>query len=267
LPATRAGAASAALVEDHRLLVAAVAEAARLAASFAGKPLKSWDKRPGQPVTEADMAVDALLHERLAKARPGYGWLSEESEDDPARLDREFLWLVDPIDGTRALIRGRPEYTVTAALVRGGRPIAAAVANPATGEHFEALAGGGARLDGKPLRVTGCAGLRGARILSSRGEAERRDWPVLLPGAVMSAISSIAYKIALVATARFDAAVTLWPKSEWDIAAADLIVQEAGGLVTTATGGPLVYNKPIPHLPSVVAAAPSLHAPLIAALR
>jgi myo-inositol-1(or 4)-monophosphatase len=258
--------ASHGLADDLELLTAAVAEAARFAKARIGRDIPSWEKHPGHPVTEVDEGIDRLMRARLSGARPLYGWLSEESPDDPARLERARVWMVDPLDGTRAFLRHRPEFTVTAALVEHGRPIAACIANPATGEVFAAARGQGALLDGVVLRVGGTRSLSGARVLASRGESERRDWPSLLPGATVETISSIAYRVALVATGRFDAALTLWPKSEWDIAAAQLIVEEAGGLVTTATGAPLLYNKPTPTFPSVLAAAPGLHGVMLAAL-
>ncbi|MEX2649834.1 MAG: 3'(2'),5'-bisphosphate nucleotidase CysQ [Alphaproteobacteria bacterium] len=256
----------AAPADDLALLVGAVREAAAFAAARFGRDIRSWEKFPGHPVTEVDEGIDRLLHARLMGARPDYGWLSEESPDDRARLGRDRVWMVDPLDGTRAFLKGRPEYTVTAALVEHGRPVAACVANPATGETFDAARGAGARLNGKTIRVSGARGLTGTRVLTSRAEGHKRDWPSLLPGCATEAVSSIAYKIALVATGRFDAAVTLWPKAEWDIAAAELVVEEAGGRVTTAEGTALVYNKAEPRFPSVVAAAPGVHGALIDAL-
>ena len=254
------------LDDDLGLLVAAVGEAARYAVSRFGTAVRAWDKDPGHPVTEVDEAIDRLLHARLAEARPDYGWLSEESPDDRSRLGRRRVWMVDPLDGTRAFLKGRPEYTVTAALVEAGRPVAACVANPATGETFAAARGRGATLNGRAIHASVAPGLAGARVVTSRGEHQKRDWLGLLPGCATEAISSIAYKIALVGSARYDGAVTLWPKSEWDIAAAELIVAEAGGCVTTATGDALVYNKREPRFPSVVASAPDLHRPLLDAL-
>jgi myo-inositol-1(or 4)-monophosphatase len=254
------------LADDLDLLVAAVGEAAALARQRFGTPVRAWDKEPGHPVTEVDLAIDRLLRERLGGARPEYGWLSEESADDGSRLARRRVWMVDPIDGTRAFLKGRAEFTVTAALVEDGRPVAGCVANPATGETFAALIGRGATLNGRPIRAGDANGLAAARIATSRGEGQRRDWPSLLPGCVTEAVSSIANKVAHVASGRFDGAVTLWPKSEWDIAAADLIVHEAGGRVTTAAGQALVYNKPEPRFPSVVAAGPGVHGAILAAL-
>lgn len=251
------------LARDHALLTEAVREAGAVAMRYFRGPVVQWEKRPGDPVSEADHAVNDFLKARLGGARPDYGWLSEESEDDPARLGAERLWIVDPIDGTRAFLKGEPEFTVCAALAGGGRPLAGAVFNPATEELFEARAGAGARLNGRPLAVS--AGGRGdrLRLLASRRSFEKHRWLESLPGADFHAINSIAYRLALVAAGRFDAAISLSPKSDWDVAAAELLVSEAGGRLTTVAGEGLRYNQPEVRHPSVLAAAPALHAKLV----
>jgi len=254
------------LAADHALLLAATRAAGALALEFFQGEVRHWEKRPGDPVSEADMAVNALLEDRLRGARPGYGWLSEESPDDPARRRRARLWIVDPIDGTRAFLAGRPEFAVAVALVDAGGPLSAAVFNPATDEMFEALAGGGARLNGAPLRVSSRRALAGARLLISRTETRRADWVRGLDGPRVTAISSMAYKLALVAAGRHDAAVTLWGKSEWDIVAGDLLVRESGGRVGDATGAPFTYNAANTRLPATIAAGPTLFTALVAAL-
>ena len=254
---------SAAIADDHALLLVAVREAGAiaLAAFAAGSP--SWDKAPGHPVCEADLAVNEALRDRLMGARPDYGWLSEESADTGARLAAARVWVVDPIDGTRAFLAGRPEFAISVALVVGARPVAGVVYNPATGELFEARAGAGAHCNGTPLRVAADRDLATARIAISRSERRRAEW---LGTLATTPISSIAYKLALVAQGRFDAMVTLWPKTEWDLCAGDLLVGEAGGRVTDAGGAPLRYNRPDPRVPSLVAGAPAVHAALLAHL-
>ncbi|MFQ5784755.1 MAG: 3'(2'),5'-bisphosphate nucleotidase CysQ [Alphaproteobacteria bacterium] len=252
------------LSDDHALLVAAVRAAGARALADFGRDVEHWEKRPGQPVSAADIAVDRLLEDRLRGARPDYGWLSEEGVDDGARLAVRRLWIVDPIDGTRAFLAGLPEFSVSAALVEDGVPLAGAVFNPATGELFEAFRGGGTRCNGANLRVSARAGIRGARLVLSRTEMRRAGWQRALAGARTDAISSTAYKLALVAAGRFDATATLWPKHEWDAAAGDVIVREAGGRVSDAAGAALVYNRPQPRIASLVAAGPRLHARLCA---
>ena len=252
--------------DDRRVLVAAVREAGALALRHFEAGVESWEKKPGDPVTEADLAVDALLRRRLAGARPDYAWLSEESEDDLARLDRRRVWVVDPIDGTRAFVKRRPQFAVCAALVEDGRAVLGAVFNPATDEMFEASAGGGAFLNGEPIKTTNKKGLAQARLLASRRTFENREWIELAPGADFTSMNSIAYRMALVAAGRFDATVSLSPKSDWDIAAADLVVHEAGGICTSAGGGEFGYNRRSTRHASVIAAGPALHAELVALL-
>jgi myo-inositol-1(or 4)-monophosphatase len=203
------------------------------------------------------------LRERLTAARPDYGWLSEETDDDCARLASRRVFVVDPIDGTRAFLRGEAEFTICAALVEAERPVAAAVFNPATEEMFEATAGGGAQLNGEPLQVSGQTGFAGARLLSGKRMFERAGWKEPPADAAFHTINSIAYRMALVACARYDACVSLAEKSDWDIAAADLIVREAGGCVTTAKGETIRYNARQPRHPSVLVAGPALHGVLV----
>ncbi len=263
MSAARAGGApSPQLREDHALLVAAVREAGALAMRSFGGDVESTTKPSGEPVCATDLAVNALLADALRPPRPGYGWLSEEDDDDGARLEADRVWIVDPIDGTRAFLAGQPEFTIAAALVERGVPVAAAVCNPATGELFDAIRGGGARLNGGPVRVSGARSLAGARLAVGRTEMRRAAWLAELGEATFTAISSIAYKLALVAAGRFDAAVTLRPMSEWDVAAADLLVREAGGRTTGVAGAELRYNRAPPRVGPIVAAAPGLHARL-----
>ena len=147
------GGPAAGLRDDFGILCAAVREAAGVALGYFGTGAESWEKSPGHPVSTADLAVEAILRERMLGERPGYGWLCEETPDDGRRLAHERVWIVDPIDGTRAFIRDVPEFAVCAALVERGRPLAGAVANPAAGVTVEAVAGGGARRNGMSCSV------------------------------------------------------------------------------------------------------------------
>jgi myo-inositol-1(or 4)-monophosphatase len=239
------------LRDDHDLLINAVREAGGLALRYFQGGVKSWHKKPNDPVSEADLAVDQLLRETLTGARPDYGWLSEESGFAPR--DSRHRWIVDPIDGTRAFIDGKPEFTVCVALMDGDRPVLGAIFNPATNEFFEATAGGGARLNGRPIHASGHADLSEARFLASRRTFERHGWIARTAKADFAYRNSIAYRMALVANGRFDAAISLSEKSDWDIAAADLVVTEAGGRVATAAGKPLVYGSDNHRHPSVIA--------------
>lgn len=241
-----------ALTQDRDLLHAAVREAGALALSHFNSGVKSWNKKPNDPVSEADIAIDRLLHERLAQARPDYGWLSEESERRSAK--NGSVWVIDPIDGTRAFIENKPEFTVCVALMQDGQPILAAIYNPASEEFFEATAGGGARLNGKTIQASGHGSLMEARFLASRRTFEKHGWLSRAAKADFGYRNSIAYRMALVAAGKFDAAISLTPKSDWDIAAADLLVREAGGRCTTADGTALDYGSLDHRHPSVIAA-------------
>lgn len=252
---------------EWRCLRAAVAAASDLALRHFRARSGHWFKGPGQVVTAADLEVDRLLHEALLDAFADDGWLSEERPDDRARLDRRRVWVVDPIDGTRAFADGLPEFAISVALLIDAAPALGVICNPASGEWFEAERGRGAWLDGAPLRVGARSTLAGARLLSSRTEMRRRRWPELMPEATFTDISSLAFKLALVAAGRFDGLVTLRASHDWDLAAAQLLIDEAGGRLSAADGAAVVLNRPIPRHAGLVAAATApLHRALLARL-
>ena len=211
-------------------------------------------KADGSPVTDADLAVDAMLRERLTAARPDYGWLSEETADAPARLERRRVFVVDPIDGTSAYIRGKPWFCTSLAVVEEGRPVAAAVFAPELDELFLAEEGGGATLNGAPARAGATTDLAAARVVGDPGLLRPPAWPPF----TVERRNALAYRLALVACGRFDAAISPSPKREWDIAAGALLVSEAGGAVTDAEGAPLRFNTPAAQAPGLVACAPAL---------
>jgi myo-inositol-1(or 4)-monophosphatase len=223
---------------------------------------RRWEKGPGQIVTEADIAVDRHLREALGGLMPDAGWLSEETADDGSRLTCRRAWLVDPIDGTRSFAAGKPEFTICAALVEDGRPVLGVVLNPATGELFHATAGGGAHLGGRPIRTRGPAGIEGARIGISSTERHRELLAAALPGAEPIAIGSLAYKLVLIAAGRLDGYVSRRRAHDWDIAAAELIMAEAGAVLTDATGAAIAYTQAEPWRQGLIAAGPALHAEL-----
>lgn len=235
-----------------------VHEAGDIARKFFNEGAKSWDKNPGDPVTEADLAINDHLQQRLCSSRPNYGWLSEETADDLSRLDRHRVWIIDPIDGTRAFIAGRAEFTICAGLVEDGRPLLGAVFNPITQEFFDAIKNGGARCNGKTLKTRDGVSLGNARLLASQRVLERQKGIGALPSAQFKFINSIAYRMALVALDQFDATISLATKNDWDTAAAELIVTEAGGRVTAPDGSALTYNQADSKHTGVVAAAPAL---------
>jgi myo-inositol-1(or 4)-monophosphatase len=253
-------------VTDLDLLRDIVRAAGRIALDFFGGATESWDKNPGDPVSDADIAINDFLEDKLRAARPDYGWLSEESADSLDRRQSTRLWVVDPIDGTRAFLDGRQEYSISAAVVDSGRPVAGVVHNPSTGEFYEAAAAHGARDCSGSLKVTDRDRVDGAHILVSRSESRKRGWDGVFGDCRKTTISSVALKLARVAAGRADAMVSLWPKSDWDIVAGDLLVREAGGIVLTPAGEEIEYNLRRPDHPGIVAAGPGLIAPLLARL-
>ena len=243
-------------------LAASVREAGALALSMFGTPLKSWTKGASSPVSEADIAVDKLLRERLGDAEPGVGWLSEESIDNPERLAARFVWIVDPIDGTRAYIAGLPEWAVSAALVDNGRPVAACLFAPVSGEFFSAVTGGGATCNGAAIAVSPGQELGGIRIAGPKNFLEKL--PAFdPPAAIVPRIPSLALRLARVAQGAIDATIGGGNSHDWDLAAADLLVHEAGGALTPLSGEPLTYNRPEPRHGMLVAAGRDRHAALL----
>jgi len=252
-----------ALVRDR--LASAVREAGALALHmFRGRPA-SWIKGASSPVSEADLAVDALLRERLLAIRDA-SWLSEETEDDPARLQRAEVWVVDPIDGTRAYLAGLAEWVIAAALVRFGRPLVAALYAPVSDELFLSVAGGGATLNGAPIRASTGDQLAGATFY---GAKRRLDSLAAVEPRIVTAprIPSLALRLARVATGALDGTFAAPNSHDWDLAAADLLVHEAGGLVTSLTGEALIYNRPDPVHGALVAAGRARHELLLSLIR
>jgi len=246
---------------------AAVLEAGRLAMSYFGRAHGRWEKGPGQIVTDADLAVDGFLKTALSGLAPDAGWLSEETADDGSRLTARRVWVVDPIDGTRSFAEAKPEFTICVGLLEHARPVLGLVLNPATGELFEARAGQGATLNGAPIAARPQAALAGARIVVSRNENKRRDFERYFPDAQLDAIGSLALKLCLVACGRFDGYLSWRRAHDWDIAAAALILAEAGALLTDPRGLEVRFDTAEPVRRGLVAAAPGLHAAMIEATR
>jgi len=247
-------------------LAACVREAGLLALSMFKSPINQWTKAGSSPVCEADIAVDRLLYERLTGDASGIGWLSEESADDPARLCARYVWIVDPIDGTRAYLAGSSDWAVSAALVEEGRPIAACLYAPVTDEFFMAAAGKGATWNGAAMTVTSGASLAHTRIAGPKRFLDRFA-VVAPPFTVVPRLRSLALRLARIAQGAYDVAIAGADSHDWDLAAADLLVHEAGGALTLAGGGTVTYNRPQPRHGMLVAAGRDRHATLIARLR
>jgi len=214
---------------------------------------RQWEKVPGHPVCDVDLAADAMLKQRLLEIDPEAGWLSEETADDAERLLRTRVWVVDPIDGTRDFLRGRTGWAVSVALVEGGRPLIGVLDAPARGEHWRALAGAGATRNGAPLQVSGHDQLAGARVPAD--VLPRADNDLV----AVEKPNSIALRIGMVAAGQADLVAAMRWGKEWDIAAAALIAQEAGAIVTDALGRPLRYNSTKGEAFGVLATTPAIH--------
>jgi myo-inositol-1(or 4)-monophosphatase len=254
------------LSQQAARLATCVREAGVLARSMFGTPLNNWTKGESSPVSDADIAVDALLHEKLTGDGAGFGWLSEESVDDPSRLKARHVWIVDPIDGTRAYLAGLPDWAVSAALVDNGRPVAACLYAPVTEEFFMAVAGRGATCNGAAIAVSPGAELADARIGGPKNFLERLQ-AIAPPFQVMPRTRSLALRLARVAQGTFDAAIAGGNSHDWDLAAADLLVHEAGGALTPFGGGTVTYNCPVPRHGMLVAAGRDRHAALAELIR
>ena len=248
------------------LLVDAVREAGAVALQSFRGAIKQWAKGKSSVVSEVDLAVDGLLRERLTGSATGtangIAWLSEETEDDPARLAARAVWIVDPIDGTRSYLAGREDWAVSAALAIDGRPVLAALFAPATAEFFLSRAGEGATVNGLPIAVTPGASLAGAK---ASGPKRFVTWLTEIdPQMVaMPRIGSLALRLARVAQGTLDVAFAGGNSHDWDLAAADLLVHEAGGALTTLTGQVLTYNRPEPVHGALIAAGRDRHVPLL----
>jgi myo-inositol-1(or 4)-monophosphatase len=247
---------------DLELILQAAREAGALAAQLRSAGLEVEYKTGNSPVTNADLAADSFLTERLRRARPDYGWLSEETADSSERLNAQRLFVVDPIDGTRAFMKGRPWWSVSIAVVEDDRPVAGVVFAPDVDEIYAATAGGGVTLNGAPIQASGRVLVEGCGMVGDIRMFEHPAWSQPWPSMRIEARNSTAYRMCLVASAAFDATLALAPKSDWDLAAADLIASEAGAFVGDHRGRTYRYNGPNPQQTSLVCAAPRL-APLI----
>ncbi|MEL6878414.1 MAG: 3'(2'),5'-bisphosphate nucleotidase CysQ [Pseudomonadota bacterium] len=241
---------------DHNRLKEIVREAGRIAHSRwpgDGHALETWEKTPGDPVSEADLEVDVFLKRELGALLPAAGWLSEETADDESRLKNDLIWLVDPIDGTRDFIRGRPGWAISVALISSGRPLIGMLSAPARGEEWLSVAGQGATLNDMPIRASQRTQFAGSRIPIDQLPGPDSDL------VLVEKPNSIALRVAMVAADQADLVATLRWGFEWDVGAAALIAREAGAQVTDAFGKPLGYNKRDPRSFGVLASSPGIH--------
>ena len=248
--------------EDLELVCEVVRAAGRVALDRRARGLDVRRKADGSPVSDGDLEVNALLREALLAGRPHYGWLSEETPDDPARLAAPRLFIVDPIDGTSAYIRNKPWFAISVAVVEDALPVAGVIFAPALDEVYAASLGGGARCNGALIEASAADRLEDCAMLASATAFEPRRWPEPWPTMRVGQRAALAYRMALVAAGRFDAAVSMGWKHDWDIAAGDLIAREAGAATCDQNGRPLKFNSPRARNAGLICAAASL-APLI----
>lgn len=248
---------------DLALAAEIAGNAGRIAMGHFGQPTTAWHKADGSPVSAADMAVNAYLKGVIAAARPDDGWLSEECADSAARLDKRRIWVVDPIDGTRDFLRGRSGWAVSVALVEDGAVTVGVLAAPAQGRLYAASAGQGATLNGRRLAVSGLTSLDGVRLPIDAANMAASFWPSPWPGTAVAKPNSLALRMAMLAADEADAWAEGRSIAEWDVAAASLILSEAGGLLTDRHGQTLRFNQPTPIIQGLAAATPALHAQVL----
>ena len=243
------------LQADAELLFAAVQEAGAMGLALSKQGVRNWSKPDGSTVTEADLQIDAFLKTRLHDARPDYGWLSEESVDTPARLSCKRLWIVDPIDGTNSFVNGTDGWCIGAALIEDGHPVLAALFQPMADLFYAAALGHGAFCNKILMTPDDGEGLAGAKLLGT-GRALK-----CFPGVSADASPQIPLllRLAHIASGKADIALSFGPRNDWDLAAGDLLVKEAGGVITQVNGAKMIYNLAIPKQNGLLAAGKLRH--------
>jgi myo-inositol-1(or 4)-monophosphatase len=250
------------VLADLELAIVAAREAGAVVMRSFGSEHKVTLKSPDQPLTDADLAADAALKRTLLGNRPDYGWLSEETADNPERLRRRFVWIVDPIDGTRSYIEGYPEFAISIGLVENQRPLLGVVYNPASAELYATRSGGGAwRVGGAQLSVQ--RGATPRTLVASRSELQAGELEPFRADFDIRGTGSTAYKLMKVADGSAHVFVSRGPKSEWDVCAGALMVEEAGGRATDLRGRTLAYNQPRTSIYGILATNGALHGPMI----
>ena len=251
---------------DLDLLTDCALEAGKIALRYFRNAPKVWEKPGEGPVTEADIAVNDMLKDRLLGARPGYGWLSEETPDTAARLECERVFMIDPIDGTSAFIAGDSSFSHSFAVAQNGVVTAAVVYLPAKDRLYAATRDGPATCNGLPIQCSTRAGVEGATLLTPKPNLAADLWTEV-PDVTRHFRASVAYRLCLVAEGGFDGMLSLRQAWEWDIAAGALIAERAGAVVSDRLGQKLRFNAKVPRSNGVLVAAPGLHGALLGRLR
>ena len=240
---------------EQNLAVEASREAGTCILNYYKADYEIRDKSYHNPVTTADHAANDKLKEILLGEYPDYGWLSEETVDSPDRLDKEYIWIVDPLDGTKEFIEGVPHFVVSIALVKNEQPIMGVLYNPVTEELFTAERGKGAFLNGDQIYCVSKVSVEEMVILNSRSETLRGLWqPYKDVFKELRPIGSVAYKLGLTAAGKADIFASLRPKNECYICAGHCIISEAGGKLINLNGNNVIFNQEKTHIePGLIA--------------
>ena len=248
---------------EHNLVKESILEAGKLALKWFKKDPEQWKKDDGSLVSKADIEINDLLNKLLKNKNPEFGWLSEENEDDRSRLNKKITFVVDPLDGTKAFLEGKKEFSISVAIVKNGLPISGIVFSPSTGEMFEAEKNKGSWKNNKKVIISNYNRLEKCKMIAFKPMFSHPAWKEPWPKMDIENRNSIAYRMALVASGQYDAMMALNSKNDWDIAAGDLLISEAGGIVTLHTNKKIIYNTENIKKPSVIGTNKSIHDKII----
>ncbi len=249
--------------QDHCLMKDAVKSAGSLALKYFGNTPFCERKQDGSLISEADIAIDRYLKDTLLSERKDYGWLSEETEEDFSRFYKEKIWVIDPIDGTRAFLENKPEWTISAALLNSEGPLCSAIYNPVTEEFFEAELGRGAKLNNQQIFVSDIDDLGKSTVIIPQKAMKFFENQKELQTSNKLWVNSIAYRLCLLSAGKADAVLCRSGSFDWDIAGAALIVHEAGGKVTTFQNQKPTFNQNSPRHNNLVISNNVLHQQLL----
>ena len=248
---------------EHNIVKGSILEAGKLALKWFKKDPEQWKKDDGSLVSKADIEINDLLNKLLKNKNPEFGWLSEENEDDRSRLNKKITFVVDPLDGTKAFLEGKKEFSISVAIVKNGLPISGIVFSPSTGEMFEAEKNKGSWKNNKKVIISNYNRLEKCKMIAFKPMFSHPAWKEPWPKMDVENRNSIAYRMALVASGQYDAMMALNSKNDWDIAAGDLLISESGGIVTLHTNKKIIYNTENTKKPSVIGTNKAIHEKII----
>ena len=248
---------------EHNLVKESIVEAGKLALKWFKNDPEQWEKDDGSLVSKADIEINDLLNKLLKNKNPEFGWLSEENEDDKSRLNKKITFVVDPLDGTKAFLEGKKEFSISVAIVKNGLPISGIVFSPSTDEMFEAEKNKGSWKNNKKVIISNYNRLEKCKMIAFKPMFSHPAWKEPWPKMDVENRNSIAYRMALVASGQYDAMMALNSKNDWDIAAGDLLISESGGIVTLHTNKKIIYNTENTKKPSVIGTNKAIHEKII----